>query len=283
MICVACCAVACDFSIYLCASCLCVLKLFKHQHTAAFAKDKAVSFLVEWNGASGKVIGTGKSLHIVEAAQSKFAYARLSAACDADIKVAVLYLSESLADGVGGRCAGCGGAEVCALEACLHGNSTCCHISYHHGNEENGNSVGAFFQILGMFLICKVKTADAYAGDNACTEWVDVLKLCACVINSLESSGDCKLSEAVHSLCFLLVKALFGRKVVDGGSDLYIKIFAGDVVYIGKTKLVSLDIVPEFFYCVAQGGNYSHSRNYYSFHMIPVLSYIESPPEISMT
>ena len=25
----------------------------------------------------------------------------------------------------------------------------------------------------------------------------------ACVINSLESCGDCKLSEAVHSLCFL--------------------------------------------------------------------------------
>lgn len=91
-----------------------------------------------------------------------------------------------------------------------------------------------------MFLICKVKTADAYAGDNACTEWVDVLKLCACVINSLESCGDCKLSEAVHSLCFLLVKALFGRKVVDGGSDLYIKILAGDVVYIGKPSLLAL-------------------------------------------
>ena len=161
------------------------------------------------------------------------------------------------------RCTGCCGTVVVALEACLHSNSTCCHIAYHHGDKEYRYLVGLLVELCYLSL-CEVKSADTYTDYNTYTVRVDILQVAACILKRLLGRIQCELCESVHSAGFLLVyisrrvKILYSAYYLDG------KIAGIELVYIAETYLISLYILPELIYILAERVNSTHTRYNYS-------------------
>ena len=96
-------------------------------------------------------------------------------ACHAGIQIAALDEPEGFAYGVGRGSAGGNGSKVHALEAGADGDVPGGHVADHHGDEENGNPLCAFFEEFLVFLLKGLHPADAAADDDADPVGVKIL------------------------------------------------------------------------------------------------------------
>ena len=240
---------------------------FQHQHSRAFAQDKAATVQIERSGCLCRVGLGGQCLHGAETAQGEFGDGGFAAAAQADIQIAVLDLAERLADGVGRRCAGGGGAEVVATESGADGNLASRHVADHHGDKERRDASRALCTVLVMLFLDSANAADAAADDRTDTVRIHILKVCAGILQCLDGRCHSDLRETLHVADVLAVKVFCRVEVTDNAGYADTQFGCVKAVDLGNTQCSLLYIFPELFYGAAQRVYRTQSGDYYSFHI----------------
>ena len=258
-------SVADHFGVNFCAARLCVFVLFEHDDGAAFAHDKAAAFLIERNGSAVFVLRLGKRLAADKTREAQGDDRRLAAAGKHCVGIAVFDNAVSLADAVGGSCAGGYDADVRPLRVIFDRYRAGRDVRDHHRHEKGRNPAGALFDKFRMFGNKRMDTADARPDVYAETVGRNALRRHAGIFIRLRSRRDRVLRVKI---CFAQISlrhiqrrvkpADFPREAafIFGSVELGHRVDAVDALF---------HILPSGLHVVAQGRDRPEPRYHDSF------------------
>ena len=153
------------------------------------------------------------------------------------------------------------------MQAVHDGNVSRSDVGNHLGDEE-GVELGFLAEVLPIvsnFLFKGLDTADANAVNHANAVAVFFFHVQAAVFDALHGRDDGQLGVAVHLACLLTVDIVGHVEVFHLASELAFEIGGVEMCDGCCATLTSQQVSPRLFGRVANGGNGSKTRHYYSF------------------
>src|SRR4030065_171436 len=143
-------------------------QFFQYQYAATLAHHKSVPIPVKGPGCFFRlVISFGKSLHIRNPRHSQRSNSCFTSTGNHDTSSSPFYYFKCISYGIGS----CGACSCCSAHRSFgsthNGYLSCCHIGYHHGNNERTHLVGTFMKQSFMLLLQSCKSSNSASDINS--------------------------------------------------------------------------------------------------------------------